>query len=89
MESFPGLAGELVVVLALCSSLVNFALSYAVQPFVDSAGYGWAFFTFGLLVLASMVAGVPLMIYGKRWRRAGMPKYRRFQQETALMGISP
>ncbi|KAK6603112.1 hypothetical protein H4I96_05880 [Botrytis cinerea] len=36
MESFPGLAGELVVILAMCSSMVNFAISYSVQPFIDA-----------------------------------------------------
>ncbi|KAH8195192.1 hypothetical protein TruAng_010635 [Truncatella angustata] len=47
MECFPGISGELVVVLAMCSSMVNFALSYSVQPFVEATGFGWAFFFFG------------------------------------------
>ncbi|KAF5004120.1 hypothetical protein FDECE_9334 [Fusarium decemcellulare] len=51
MESFPGpsyqISGELVVVLALCSSAVNFAMSYSVQPLIEAVGYGWAFVFFG------------------------------------------
>lgn len=43
MERFPGLAGELVVILAMCSSMLNFAISYSVQPFFDATEYGWTF----------------------------------------------
>jgi hypothetical protein len=41
MECFPGVSGEMVVILAICSSLINFAFSYSVQPFINAAGYGW------------------------------------------------
>lgn len=40
MDCFPGISGELVVVLAICSSCVNFAISESVQPFIDKVGYG-------------------------------------------------
>ncbi|KAJ9143293.1 MFS general substrate transporter [Pleurostoma richardsiae] len=82
MECFPGISGELVVVLAMCSSFVNFAISYSVQPFIDAAGYGWAFTFFGLCVLASMVAAIPLVIYGKRWRAWKAPRYYNFLEEV-------
>ncbi|KAG5749082.1 hypothetical protein H9Q70_008242 [Fusarium xylarioides] len=38
MDCFPGISGELVVVLAMCSSMVNFAISYSVQLFIEEAG---------------------------------------------------
>jgi hypothetical protein len=69
------LSGELVVVLALCSSMINFAISYSVQPFINRVGYGWVFVFFGLCVLASMVAAVPAMIFGKRWRSRRAKRY--------------
>jgi MFS family permease len=81
MECFPGIGGEMVVVLALCSSVVNFAFSYSVQPFIDAAGYGWTFTFFGLSVLASMVAAGPTILWGKAWRRRCAKKYWRFVQE--------
>ncbi|KAI4824878.1 MFS general substrate transporter, partial [Aureobasidium sp. EXF-8846] len=59
MECFPGIGGELVVVLAICSSCINFAISYSVQPFIEAAGYGYAFLFFGLCVLCSMLAAIP------------------------------
>jgi MFS family permease len=81
MECFPGIAGELVVVLAICSSCINFAISYSVQPFINAAGYGYTFLFFGLCVLCSMLAAVPMYIYGKSWRRRAAPKWRRWLAE--------
>ncbi|TGO14073.1 hypothetical protein BTUL_0059g00610 [Botrytis tulipae] len=84
MECFPGLAGELVVILAMCSSMVNFAISYSVQPFINATGYGWAFFFFGMCVLASISGGVLLVANGNNWRRKCAPRYRQYINETAI-----
>ncbi|KAF2083890.1 MFS general substrate transporter [Saccharata proteae CBS 121410] len=81
MDCFPGISGELVVVLAICSSCVNFAISYSVQPFIDAVGYGWVFTFFGLCVVASMVAAVPMMWWGKGWRRRCAGRYWAFLEE--------
>ncbi|KAJ9603626.1 hypothetical protein H2200_011812 [Cladophialophora chaetospira] len=81
MECFPGIAGELVVVLAICSSCINFAISYSVQPFINAAGFGYTFLFFGLCVLCSMAAAVPTYLYGKSWRRRAAPKWRRWLAE--------
>ena len=86
MESFPGISGELVVVLAICSSCINFAISYSVQPFIEAAGYGFTFLFFGLCVLASVVAGVPTIMFGKRWRRNAAPKWRSWLAEREKEG---
>ncbi|KAL0254531.1 hypothetical protein SLS55_010008 [Diplodia seriata] len=75
------ISGELVVVLAICSSCINFAISYSVQPFINAAGYGWTFTFFGICVLASMLAAVPMYVYGKSWRRRCAVKYRDFLRE--------
>ncbi|KAI4724370.1 MFS general substrate transporter [Aureobasidium sp. EXF-10728] len=77
MECFPGIGGELVVVLAICSSCINFGISFSVQPLIEAAGgYGYAFLFFGLCVLCSMLAAIPMSIYGKSWRRRCAPKWR-------------
>ncbi|KAL4788524.1 major facilitator superfamily domain-containing protein [Aspergillus varians] len=82
MDCFPGIGGELVVVLAICSSCINFAFSYSVQPFIETAGYGYTFLFFGLCVLGSMVAAIPTYIFGKRWRRIAAPRWRKWLEET-------
>lgn len=81
MECFPGIGGELVVVLAICSSCINFAFSYSVQPFIDATGYGYAFLFFSLCVLSSMLAAIPMVIYGKSWRRRCAPRWRKWLAE--------
>lgn len=81
MECFQGIGGEITVVLAICSSLINFAFSYSVQPFVDTAGYGPTMTFYGGIVLLSMLAGVPTIIFGKTWRGMCAPRYYKFLDE--------
>ncbi|KAJ5153092.1 uncharacterized protein N7482_009570 [Penicillium canariense] len=83
MECFDGISGELVVVLAICSSLINFAISYSVQPFIDATSYGWAFTCYGILVVLSILMGVPMIIWGKAWRRKCKGRYELFLAETS------
>lgn len=82
MECFDGISGELVVVLAICSSLINFAISYSVQPFINTTNYGWTFTCFGILVVVSVMLGIPMMIWGKSWRRKCKSRYEQFLAET-------
>lgn len=76
------ISGELVVVLAICSSLINFAISFSVQPFIDATNFGWTFTCFGILVVLSMLMGIPMMVWGKSWRRKCKGRYEKFLSET-------
>ncbi|KAK8151985.1 major facilitator superfamily domain-containing protein [Phyllosticta citribraziliensis] len=87
MDCFADVGGELVVVLAICSSCVNFAVSYAVQPFIEAAGYGVAFTVFGALVMGSLVGGVALGFWGKRWRRMCKVRYMGFLTERGALMV--
>ncbi|KAF5252786.1 hypothetical protein FANTH_2110 [Fusarium anthophilum] len=82
MGCFPGISGELVVVLAMCSSMVNFAISYSVQPFIEAAGYGWTMTCFGIMVLLSVFTAIFLVRFGKKWRIAKGPRYYQFLDEV-------
>ncbi|KAL1986348.1 hypothetical protein VTN96DRAFT_6580 [Rasamsonia emersonii] len=55
---------------------------YSVQPFINAAGYGWPFVFFGLCVLLSMGAAIPMIVYGKKWRRRKAARYYRFLREV-------
>lgn len=81
MESFPGVGGEIVVILALCSSFINFVISETVQYFVDAVGYGWVMVFFGLCVALSLVGGMVVYYCGKSWRRRCAARYYRFLAE--------
>jgi hypothetical protein len=77
------ISGELVIVLAICSSVINFAISFTVQHFINATNYGWAFTFYGICVVLSMAMGVPMLIWGKSWRRRCKRRYERFLAETA------
>lgn len=81
MDCFPGISGELVVVLAVVSSCINFTISETTQPFINAAGYGWPFTFYGLCVLSSMAMAIPMMVYGNEWRRRCRPRYQKFLHE--------
>ncbi|KAL1586898.1 hypothetical protein WHR41_04094 [Cladosporium halotolerans] len=78
MDSFPGISGEIVVILAICSSCINFAINQSLQYFIDATSFGPVFTFYGLMVLLSMAAAVPMCIWGKQWRKRCAPKYREF-----------
>ncbi|KAL3459683.1 major facilitator superfamily domain-containing protein [Aspergillus heterothallicus] len=81
MECFEGVSSELVVVLAIFSSCINFAMSFSVQPFIDATDYGRTFTFFGALAAGSTALAVPGLIWGKSWRRWCAPRYWRFVKE--------
>ncbi|KAL5046551.1 hypothetical protein BDW71DRAFT_214600 [Aspergillus fruticulosus] len=85
MECFEGISSELVVVLAICSSCVNFAISYSVQPFIEATDYGRTFTCFGALVLASMAMAAAAMKWGKSWRRRCASRYWKFVSEGVVV----
>lgn len=70
------------MVLAICSSLINFAISFSVQYFIEATNYGWAFTCYGMLVVLSVLMGIPMIIWGKTWRRKCKGRYDQFLAET-------
>lgn len=81
MDCFRGISSELVVVLAICNACINFAASYSCQEFLTAVGYGWLFFFWGMLVMASCASAFIVIIYGKRWRKNSAEKYFKFVSE--------
>ncbi|KAK5131150.1 hypothetical protein LTR08_001298 [Meristemomyces frigidus] len=81
MDCFPGISGEIVVVLAICSSLINFTISETTQPLINAVGYGWAFTFYCLCVIASTIMAIPLLVFGKSWRKRCGPRYYKFLSE--------
>lgn len=73
------------MVLAICSSVINFAVSYSVQSLVDVMGYGWTMTFYGALTLLSLMGALPMYFWGKEWRRRAAPKYYAFMKETGRL----
>ncbi|KAE8145963.1 MFS transporter [Aspergillus avenaceus] len=81
MECFPGVGGEIVVILAVCSSFINFTISETTQPFLNAVGMGYLFLFYGICVILSLVGGMMVYIWGKQWRRRCAPRYYQFLAE--------
>ncbi|GAV28110.1 hypothetical protein PMKS-001578 [Pichia membranifaciens] len=81
MDCFRGISGELVVVLAIFSACINFAVSYSCQEFLTAAGYGWLMFFWAMLVLSANASAILLMFKGKSWRRGSADRYFKFVEE--------
>ncbi|GKZ42308.1 hypothetical protein AbraIFM66951_001389 [Aspergillus brasiliensis] len=67
-------------------SATSIATAYAMecfeQDFIDGTNYGWTFTFYGIMVVLSMAAGAPMIIWGKEWRRKCKPRYEKFLAET-------
>jgi len=50
----------------------------SLQYFIDATSMGPVFTFYGYMVMLSMVAAVPMGIWGKIWRRRCAPRYREF-----------
>jgi hypothetical protein len=81
MECFPGIGGEIVVILAICSSFINFAISESTQPFLDAVGIGFLFLFYGICVVLSLSGGIAMYVWWKSWRRRCAPRYFQFLAE--------
>lgn len=81
MDCFRGISGELVVVLAIFSACINFAVSYSCQEFLTAVGYGWLMFFWAMLVLSANASAVLVMFQGKSWRKRSADKYFKFVAE--------
>lgn len=66
------------MVLACCSALINFAISFTVQDMIDATSMGWTFTFYGLLVLASILSATTMIYWGKSWRMMSAPRYYKF-----------
>lgn len=81
MDCFRGISGELVVVLAIFSACINFAVSYSCQEFLTAVGYGWLMFFWAMLVLSANASAVLVMFQGKSWRKRSADRYFKFVAE--------
>ena len=69
LDSYPGRAGPLLVIICAFRGIISFGTSYGVSPFIDLHGYDGTFGTFGGLTAALGLLAVPVYIWGKQIRR--------------------
>ncbi|KAH6959805.1 major facilitator superfamily domain-containing protein [Ilyonectria sp. MPI-CAGE-AT-0026] len=76
MDCFPGVEGELIVVLSIIAPALNIGITFGINTFIETHGFGNAFLCFSMIVLFSFILAVPTYIWGKSWRRRVAPKWR-------------
>lgn len=58
---------------------LSFVVGFFALPYADEVGYGWAWFTFAVIVLVSFFPIAALMVWGERWRKhLGNPNFHRY-----------
>ncbi|KAB8275019.1 hypothetical protein BDV30DRAFT_237044 [Aspergillus minisclerotigenes] len=62
MECFPGVGGEIVVILSTCSFFIDFTISEMMQPFLNAVAMGYLFLFYDICVVLSLVAGMAVYI---------------------------
>ncbi|KAL9096130.1 MAG: hypothetical protein Q9165_001653 [Trypethelium subeluteriae] len=68
LDSYPGRAGPLLVIICAFRGFVSFGVSYGVAEFIDTAGYDGSFGTYGGLTALLGLLGIAVYFTGKRIR---------------------
>lgn len=56
-----------------------FVVGYFAIQFAERVGYGWAWFTFAMVLIVGYLPVASLMIWGARWRaQLGEPDFDRY-----------
>lgn len=69
LDSYPALAGPLLVVITAFRGIISFGVSYGIAPFIEHNGYDGAFATFGALTGLFGLLAIPVFIWGKKIRQ--------------------
>ncbi|KAF6804500.1 major facilitator superfamily transporter [Colletotrichum sojae] len=81
IDSFPGKAGPLLLVICAGRGFISFGLSYATVPLIDLTGYDGAMNIFAVIAGVLGAGAVPAYVWGDRVR---MWATRRFWPEAAV-----
>ncbi|KAL3469495.1 MFS transporter [Aspergillus californicus] len=76
MDCFPGVEGELIVVLSIIAPVLNIGITFGINTFIETHGSGNTFLCFSMIVLFSFILAVPTYIWGKSWRMRVAPQWR-------------
>lgn len=76
------------VTVILIRNTMSFAVNYGITPWVNGMGYQNAFIVAAFAGLAQVCTFFIVVKYGKGWRKANMPKYERFVQQSEKLGLA-
>ncbi|QUC16857.1 uncharacterized protein UV8b_01098 [Ustilaginoidea virens] len=76
MDSYVDITGEAFTGIVLIRNTFSIGITFAVTPWMQTSGLTSMFITCSLLSLAVSLTMLPMVYYGKRFRRATARRYR-------------
>jgi len=80
VDCYKDLAGEVVTTIILIRNIVGFAMTFAIQPWIDKAGLQNTFITVGCLSFAITIFAVFFIMMGKSIRMWTKYRYLNFKR---------
>lgn len=68
LDSYPTRTGPCLVVVCACRSIISFAITYEIAPFIATFGYDGTFLAFGAVTALLGLLGIPIFAFGKSIR---------------------
>lgn len=74
---------QAVTTVILIRNVIGFAITWAIQPWIETMGQQNAFILVGALSFFISIFAVVMIIFGKRWRKWTQPRYEKLALERA------
>ncbi|OCF54589.1 hypothetical protein L486_07721 [Kwoniella mangroviensis CBS 10435] len=84
IDSYKDLSSEVILAVVLVRNSMGFAIGYGITPWLDSMGYQNTFITAAMIGLAAYVSFLPVVRWGKSWRKASRELYWKYVEEGVL-----
>ncbi|KAF2684045.1 MFS transporter [Lentithecium fluviatile CBS 122367] len=86
VDSFKEIAGEAMTSVIIIRNTLGFAVSYGINPWIDTMGVQNCFITVAMVALVCTFTFLPMVVFGKRLRKFSAPKYWEYVATSAVEG---
>jgi len=80
IDSFPLVAGPLLVLICAGRGIISFGLSYATLPATQTLGYDWTMNVFAIITGVLSALGIPCYFYGRKIRKLGQKWFNKKEE---------
>ncbi|KAJ4367292.1 hypothetical protein N0V83_006873 [Neocucurbitaria cava] len=86
VDCFKEISGEAMTSVIIIRNTLGFAVSYAINPWIDAMGIQNCFITVAMVALVCTFTFLPMVFIGKRLRKHSAPKYWEYIATCAVPG---
>jgi len=87
IDSYKNMSGDAIVTVILIRNTMSFAVSYGVTPWMEKMGYQNAFILAAFVAMVQISLFFLLIKYGKRLRKASIPRYWKYVNQLQAEGL--